>query len=56
MCRILLFQGLLGISVPAEVGGIGGTFKDEAIVIEEMGYAHCYSPNLIGKERERHLQ
>jgi len=40
-------QGLLGVAVPAEVGGVGGTFKDEAIVIEEMSYAHCYSPNLI---------
>ena len=37
-------QGLLGVSTPAEVGGIGGTFLDEAIVAEEMSYAHCASP------------
>jgi len=39
-------QGLLGVSTPAEVGGIGGTFKDESIVVEEMYYANCYSPNV----------
>jgi len=37
-------QGLLGVSTPAEVGGIGGTFLDEAIVAEEMSYAYCTSP------------
>ena len=37
-------QGLLGVSTPAEVGGIGGTFLDEAIVAEEMSYANCASP------------
>jgi len=36
--------GLLGVSTPAEVGGIGGTFIDEAIVAEEMSYAMCSSP------------
>jgi len=36
--------GLLGVSTPAEVGGVGGTFLDEAIVAEEMSYAHCSSP------------
>jgi long-chain-acyl-CoA dehydrogenase len=37
-------QGLLGVSTPAEVGGVGGTFLDEAIVAEEMSYAMCASP------------
>ncbi|XP_059080142.1 long-chain specific acyl-CoA dehydrogenase, mitochondrial-like [Tigriopus californicus] len=37
-------QGLLGTSIKAEVGGIGGSFKDEAIVLEEQAYAHCASP------------
>eukprot|EP00095_Tigriopus_kingsejongensis_P002688 snap_masked-scaffold2248_size18162-processed-gene-0.1 protein:Tk02688 transcript:snap_masked-scaffold2248_size18162-processed-gene-0.1-mRNA-1 annotation:"long-chain specific acyl- mitochondrial precursor" len=37
-------QGLLGTSIRAEVGGVGGTFKDEAIVLEEQAYAHCASP------------
>jgi len=37
-------QGLLGVSTPDSVGGIGGTFIDEAIVAEEMSYAHCSSP------------
>merc|ERR1719369_1197659 len=38
--------GLLGVSIPDEVGGVGGTFKDEAIVCEEMSYALCSSPAL----------
>jgi len=38
--------GLLGVSTPAEVGGVGGTFIDEAIVAEEMSYAFCASPAL----------
>jgi len=38
--------GMLGVSTPAEIGGIGGTFKDEAIVCEEMSYAMCSSPAL----------
>jgi len=37
-------QGLLGISTPAEVGGIGASFLEEAIVAEEMSYAYCVSP------------
>lgn len=37
-------QGLLGVSIPAEVGGIGATFIEEAIVAEEMSYNHCQSP------------
>jgi len=36
--------GLLGVSTPAEVGGVGGSFIDEAIVAEEMSYAMCASP------------
>ncbi len=40
-------QGLLGVAVAAEDGGIGGSFKEESVVIEEQAYAHCYSPNLI---------
>ena len=39
-------QGLLGVCVPAEVGGIGGTFKDEAIVLEEQAYAFAPSPSI----------
>ena len=37
-------QGFLGVAIPAEDGGIGGTFKDEAIVLEEQAYAHCHAP------------
>merc|ERR1712062_653568 len=37
-------QGFLGAAIPAEVGGIGGTFKDEAIILEEQVYAHCHAP------------
>merc|ERR1711971_307541 len=37
-------QGLLGVSTPAEAGGIGATFLEEAIVAEEMSYNHCASP------------
>merc|ERR1719187_2085182 len=37
-------QGLLGGSTPAEVGGIGASFLEEAIVAEEMSYANCASP------------
>ncbi len=37
-------QGYLGISIDSECGGIGGSFKDEAIVLEEQAYAHCHAP------------
>ena len=37
-------HGLLGVSTPAEVGGVGGSFTDEMIVCEEMSYAFCGSP------------
>merc|ERR1719150_2752789 len=37
-------QGMLGVSIPAEVGGIGAGFLEEAIVAEEMSYAFCASP------------
>jgi len=37
-------QGFLGVAIPEEVGGIGGTFKDEAIILEEQVYAHCHAP------------
>merc|ERR1719429_539469 len=37
-------QGMLGVSIPAEVGGIGASFLEEAIVAEEMSYANCASP------------
>merc|ERR1711931_544350 len=37
-------QGLLGVSTPAEVGGIGASFLEEAIVAEEMSYAFLSSP------------
>ena len=39
-------QGLLGVNIPAEVGGIGGTILDEMIVNEEMAYTFCSSPAL----------
>ena len=41
------FQGLLGVAIPAEAGGIGGTFIEEAIVQEEQSYAQAVSPNII---------
>lgn len=28
--------GMLGINVPAEMGGIGGTFTDSTIILEEQ--------------------
>merc|ERR1711971_165779 len=37
-------QGLIGVSTPAEVGGIGGTFIDEMIVCEEMSYSFVAAP------------
>merc|ERR1712172_343103 len=43
-------QGLLGVSTPAEVGGIGATFLEEAIVAEEMSYNHCASPAMTAGE------
>jgi len=39
-------QGLLGVSIPEEVGGIGASFLEEAIVAEEMSYSHSASPAL----------
>eukprot|EP00091_Calanus_sinicus_P003525 TRINITY_DN13694_c0_g1_i1.p1 TRINITY_DN13694_c0_g1~~TRINITY_DN13694_c0_g1_i1.p1 ORF type:complete len:243 (+),score=54.71 TRINITY_DN13694_c0_g1_i1:374-1102(+) len=39
-------QGLLGVHIPAEIGGIGGTILDEMIVMEEMSYNFCSSPNV----------
>lgn len=48
-CTLVPFvnQGLLGITIPAEAGGIGGTFLEEAIVEEEQSYAQAVSPNII---------
>jgi len=40
-------QGLLGLDVPMEMGGLGGSFKHEAILMEEQIYAQVYSPNLV---------
>lgn len=37
-------QGLLGVAISDEVGGVGGTFKEEAIVLEEQAYAHTHAP------------
>ena len=31
-------KGLLGVNIPAEVGGVGGSFLEEQIVIEEGAY------------------
>lgn len=36
--------GMLGINIPAEQGGVGGSFLDAAIVMEEMGYAAVGAP------------
>jgi long-chain-acyl-CoA dehydrogenase len=36
--------GLLGIATPEEHGGIGGDFKDSAVVMEELMYANCSGP------------
>ena len=38
------FAGLLGVSISADHGGIGGTWADESIVLEEQAYAHCHAP------------
>ncbi|XP_069959128.1 long-chain specific acyl-CoA dehydrogenase, mitochondrial [Cherax quadricarinatus] len=37
-------QGLLGTDTPAEMGGIGGDFKDGAIIMEEQMYVNCSGP------------
>jgi len=37
-------QGFLGVAISDQVGGIGGSFKDETIVLEEQSYAHCHAP------------
>jgi len=37
-------QGLLGTDTPAELGGIGGDFKDAAIIMEEQSYTNCSGP------------
>jgi alkylation response protein AidB-like acyl-CoA dehydrogenase len=34
----------LGISISADHGGIGGSWADECIVLEEQAYAHCHAP------------
>jgi len=39
--------GLLGVNTPAEHGGIGGTFLDAAIVMEEMAYSGAGAPALF---------
>ncbi|KAA0196737.1 hypothetical protein HAZT_HAZT009024 [Hyalella azteca] len=36
--------GLLGTDTPAEHGGIGGDFKDAAIIMEELMYVNCSGP------------
>ncbi|KZS16430.1 Uncharacterized protein APZ42_017798 [Daphnia magna] len=36
--------GMLGITIPVEHGGIGGSFADTSIVIEETGYANTSGP------------
>ena len=35
-------QGLLGVNIPAEVGGVGGSFLEEQIVIEEGAYRYSW--------------
>jgi len=39
-------HGLIGVNIPAEVGGIGGSFIDDMIVVEEMAFARVTSPAL----------
>ena len=39
--QALAIQGLLGVNIPAEVGGVGGSFLEEQIVIEEGAY-RCF--------------
>ena len=36
--------GLLGTDTPEEHGGLGGTFKDAAIIMEEQSYCNCTGP------------
>lgn len=36
--------GLLGTDTPEEHGGLGGDFKDAAIVMEEQSYTNCSGP------------
>jgi len=36
--------GLLGTDTPEEHGGVGGDFKDAAIVMEEQSYCNCSGP------------
>lgn len=36
--------GLLGTDTPVEHGGLGGDFKDAAIVMEEQSYVNCSGP------------
>ena len=31
-------QGLLGVNISDDLGGVGGSFLDEMIVTEELGY------------------
>jgi alkylation response protein AidB-like acyl-CoA dehydrogenase len=40
LCR----DGLVGLTVPEELGGSGGTFKDLMVVVEEMGRRTTSSP------------
>ncbi|XP_023320783.1 long-chain specific acyl-CoA dehydrogenase, mitochondrial [Eurytemora carolleeae] len=37
-------QGLLGVNISADIGGIGGSFIDEMIVAEEQSYAFVSAP------------
>lgn len=39
-------QGLLGLHLPEEVGGAGGTLLDTAVVVEELGRAMAPGPYL----------
>ena len=40
-------MGFLGISLPAEKGGVGGTFLDEAIVLEEQVSYFPYQNSIL---------
>lgn len=39
--------GLLGAAVSADKGGVGASFLEEAVVLEEQAYAHCHAPNIV---------
>ena len=45
--RWCLSQGLLRVNISADLGGVGGSFLDEMIVTEELGYRCLFTLSLI---------